>query len=70
MISCLESRSRVSCLEMGSELGDSYNTDIPGAKKAGMLACWFNTHGSCPAQMNTKPDVEVSSLDEIFQILD
>jgi len=50
-------------------IGDSYDTDIPGAKEAGMKACWFNPHGLRPSQAGTKPDFEISSLDEILGIL-
>jgi len=50
-------------------VGDSYNTDIIGAKKAGMKACWFNPHGLRLSQMGVKPDFEIGALDEILEIL-
>ena len=51
-------------------VGDSYNTDIPGAKKAGMQACWFNPHDLGPPQTDTEPDFEIRALDEILVVLD
>ncbi|MCK4256243.1 HAD family hydrolase [candidate division WOR-3 bacterium] len=51
-------------------VGDSYNIDIIGAKKAGMHTCWFNPDGLHHLDINTKPDYEVKKLNEILQILD
>jgi putative hydrolase of the HAD superfamily len=51
-------------------IGDSYRADVPGAKRAGMQACWFNPHGLRPSQEGVKPDFEISALHEILSILD
>lgn len=50
-------------------VGDSYESDVLGAKKAGMLACWFNPHGVRRSQVDIKPDCEIGALDEILGIL-
>lgn len=49
-------------------VGDAYDADVLGAKKARMKACWFNPHGSQLPQMDVRPDFEIRSLDEIFGI--
>ncbi len=51
-------------------VGDSYNTDIAGAKKAGMQACWFNPKGASLSQKDVKPDFEIHTLYEILGILE
>lgn len=51
-------------------VGDSYNVDVLGAKKAGMRACWFNPHNLHPPRVDIKPDFEIGALDEILRILD
>ena len=51
-------------------IGDSYHADVPGAKKAGMQACWFNPRGLHPSQEGVKPDFEIAALHEILTILD
>ncbi|MCK4330248.1 HAD family hydrolase [candidate division WOR-3 bacterium] len=50
-------------------VGDSYNIDIIGAKKARMYTCWFNPDGLYHLDINTKPDYEIKKLNEILQIL-
>jgi HAD superfamily hydrolase (TIGR01509 family) len=50
-------------------VGDSYTSDIVGAKKAGMYTCWFNrTNASLPAN-EIKPDYVVRDLLEILGLL-
>ncbi len=49
-------------------VGDSYGTDILGAKKVGMLACWFNPKDLLP-QEDVEPDFEICALDEILGFL-
>jgi HAD superfamily hydrolase (TIGR01549 family) len=51
-------------------VGNSYDTDILGAKRVGMPACWFNPHGLRLSSVDIKPDFEISALSEIFRILD
>jgi HAD superfamily hydrolase (TIGR01549 family) len=51
-------------------IGDSYDSDTVGAKKAGMQACWFNPNGLRPSRVDVRPDFEISALDEILGILD
>lgn len=51
-------------------IGDHYEVDIPGAKSAGMKACWFNPNGLEIPQIEVKPDFILGSLDEIIGIVD
>lgn len=50
-------------------VGDFYEADVLGAKRAGMQACWFNPDGLRPSQADIIPDYEISKLDEILEIL-
>lgn len=50
-------------------VGDSYGTDILGAKKAGMQTCWFNPKNLLP-QEDVEPDFEIHTLDEILGFLE
>lgn len=50
-------------------IGDSYDTDVLGAKSARMKVCWFNPHGLQPSQIDVKPDFEISSLDRVLRIV-
>ena len=50
-------------------VGDSYEADVLGAKKAGMQMCWLNPGGLRPSA-EVKPDFEISKLDEILEILE
>jgi putative hydrolase of the HAD superfamily len=50
-------------------VGDSYEADVLGAKKAGMQMCWLNPDGLRPSA-EVKPDFEISELDEILEILE
>ena len=51
-------------------VGDSYERDVLGAKKAGMRACWFNPRGLRLPQEDVEPDFEIGALDHIPEILD
>ncbi len=51
-------------------VGDFYEADVLGAKRAGMQACWFNPDGLRPSQADIIPDYEISKLDEILEILE
>jgi len=50
-------------------IGDTYNTDVIGAKNAGMKACWYNPRGECVPQREVEPDFEIGSLDELLTVL-
>lgn len=50
-------------------VGDSYHSDIVGAKEAGMKACWFNPSNNSYPEEEIVPDFVVESLDEVFEIL-
>lgn len=50
-------------------VGDYYDHDILGAKKAGMLACWFNPQGLRPSHSNPQFDYEIRFLHEILDLL-
>ena len=52
-------------------IGDSYENDVIGARNAGMQACWFNPGHISPPQTTVIPNnFEISSLDQLFGILD
>jgi HAD superfamily hydrolase (TIGR01509 family) len=50
-------------------IGDSYTSDIVGAKNAGMQACWFNRTKSQIQNGGIKPDFVVGDLSEIPKLL-
>jgi putative hydrolase of the HAD superfamily len=47
-------------------IGDSYEDDIIGAKKAGMVACWYNPNGDRKNEHDIHPDFIISRLDQIL----
>lgn len=49
-------------------VGDSYTSDIVGAKNAGMCACWFNRTGALPPDNEQKPDYVVTNLLQILEL--
>jgi len=49
-------------------IGNFYDDDILGAKKAGMQTCWFSPGGTHPAQKNYKPNYVIRKLNEILEI--
>ncbi|WP_079476516.1 HAD family hydrolase [Marinococcus halophilus] len=49
-------------------IGDNMNTDISGAKNAGISSAWINHDGSIPAH-DFRADHELASLGEILHIL-
>jgi putative hydrolase of the HAD superfamily len=49
-------------------IGDSYNADVIGAKKAGFQACWFNTDREQMPEVDIKPDLEIITLEEFLAI--
>ena len=49
-------------------VGDSYDGDVLGAKKAGMQTCWFNTSGASLFQKGYKPNYAIQNLAEILKI--
>jgi len=61
------------CLGMQTEeclfVGDSYDTDIVGAKRSGMKACWFNRNGKEIVDEDVVPDFEITELSELLDIL-
>jgi len=50
-------------------VGDSYTSDIVGAKKAGMQTCWFNRTNAPLPDNEIKPDFVVGDLLEIPGLL-
>lgn len=50
-------------------VGDSFDTDMVGAKKGGMKACWFNPDRKQIIDGDVKPDFEITTLTELFTIL-
>jgi len=63
---CLLTKEPEECMYVG----DTYNRDIVGAKKAGMQTCWFNRYCLPVSQADNKPDFEIHTLGEILEILD
>jgi len=61
----------ISLLERQSEecmyVGNFYDDDILGAKKAGMQTCWFNPGGAPAVQKSYKPNYVIRKLDEILE---
>jgi putative hydrolase of the HAD superfamily len=51
-------------------IGDSYENDVIGARNAGMQACWFNPGHVPPPHTTVIPDFEISTLDQLIDILD
>jgi len=49
-------------------VGDTFATDIVGAKAAGMKAVWLNAQGT-PNIGSYKPDFEIRTLPEVVSIL-
>lgn len=49
-------------------VGDTFATDIVGAKAAGMKAVWLNAQGQ-PSAGSCKPDFEIRALPEVVSIL-
>ena len=50
-------------------VGNSFETDIVGAKNAGMKSCWFNADGKQIQEGNTEPDFEIAQLPQLLEIL-
>jgi putative hydrolase of the HAD superfamily len=50
-------------------IGDSPEHDMAGAQNAGILAVWMNTHSRRWEPGLPLPDIEVSSLREVAELL-
>lgn len=50
-------------------VGDSYATDMVGAKKVGMVACWFNPWDGDPSDEDIELDFEIVKLKEISDLV-
>lgn len=50
-------------------VGDHYDHDIIGAKKAGMRACWFNPQCLSLSHSSPEFDFQIRFLDEILDLL-
>lgn len=50
-------------------VGDSLNSDIKGAKRAGCASCWYNPEG-LEAPEDLRPDYEIRALEELKRILE
>ncbi len=51
-------------------VGDSYEADVMGAKRAGMKACWFNQLGKPTPERAQLPEYEISRLEELLLIVE
>lgn len=52
-------------------VGDQLDTDISGAKLAGLQACWLNSAGLLIRNLSSGailPDLEINQLDELLQL--
>ena len=50
-------------------VGDSYASDVIGAKNAGMLACWFNPERKMSCTKDVQVGYEIQELGELVAIL-
>jgi 5'-nucleotidase len=50
-------------------VGDSFSSDVVGAKSAGMLACWLKRKPTSSPSWEAKPDYIIESLTELLPIL-
>jgi FMN phosphatase YigB (HAD superfamily) len=46
-------------------VGDSLNTDVVGAKAAGIIAVWLNRRRLVRRESDPKPDLEIHSLSSL-----
>ena len=46
-------------------IGDSYESDVVGARNAGMWAGWFNPRKLAPPENDITPDFEIGKLSEL-----
>lgn len=46
-------------------VGDSLNTDVAGAKAAGIIAVWLNRRGLVRRESDPEPDLEIHSLSSL-----
>jgi len=51
-------------------VGDSLQTDVAGAKAAGLTAVWLNRHGIERKTGDPEPDLEIASLTELLALLE
>jgi len=50
-------------------VGDSYASDVVGAKSSGMLTCWLNHGQTVTLSERAKADFLVSSFKQLGEIL-
>jgi putative hydrolase of the HAD superfamily len=50
-------------------VGNSYHSDVVGAKTAGMMTCWLNPNPLMTNSVSVKADFVISSLQEVGEIL-
>jgi len=50
-------------------VGDSYRSDVIGAKNSGMLSCWLKHEQSAATDESIKPDIVISSLIELSELI-
>jgi putative hydrolase of the HAD superfamily len=50
-------------------VGNSYDDDITGAKKAGMKACWFNRKKATAKSGSIRADFEINKMTALLDIL-
>lgn len=51
-------------------VGDSFQHDVVGAHRAGMLTCWFNPRADRPPELDITPELEIGSLEELIPALE
>ena len=50
-------------------VGDNLDTDVQGARNAGLIAVWLNRHGRRRAIHDPEPNIEVASLSMLVRLL-
>jgi putative hydrolase of the HAD superfamily len=50
-------------------VGDNLDTDVQGARNAGLVAVWVNRHGRRRAVNDPEPNIEVESLSMLVRLL-
>jgi hypothetical protein len=62
--------NRVAILSIGhSRQGDSYDSDVVGAKAAGLISCWLSPKPSITNNVVVKADFVISRLKELGEML-
>jgi FMN phosphatase YigB (HAD superfamily) len=50
-------------------VGDSYETDVVGAKPTGLVTFWYNPRRLAPPRSDIRPDLTIQAQEELLEIL-